>query len=251
VTNPILDVNRIPEPWLRAYAWIAAALLAVAVLTHVATYGTPALADPVLTVTFALFSLIFPVFGAAVALTAFGRLNVGRLMATMPMAVRIASVLVVAYIAVDFFRMIQLLPGQPVAQGGSFYLNDHGNNIPISFETYRQGLMYEARLFSGHEVFFLGVAALLGHQVDRLRRGELDRGRPPTAGWSFVLPPPLTSRVTYSVPLTATEAASRLAAQTAQGPAGWFGQTRPLSGWVSDSRFHLELGGASNRQLSR
>ena len=34
--------------------------------------------------------------------------------------------------------------------------------------------MYQARLFSGHEVLFLGLAALIGHQVLRLRLGRLD-----------------------------------------------------------------------------
>lgn len=249
MTNPILDVYRIPDRWLRAYAWIAAVLFAAAVLTHVATYGPADMADTVQAVTFALFPTIFPVFGAAVVVAAFGRLDMGRLMGATSMVVKVAGGLLAAYVFVDFFRMVALLPGQPVEQGGSFFYGEHSRTIPITFETYRQGLMYQARLFSGHELLFLGVAALLGRQVHRLRRGELAPGRPAAAGRSLALPPPLTSRVTFSVPLTADEVESRLAAQALQGPAGWFGETTPLSGWVSDSRFSLELGGASNRQL--
>lgn len=69
--------------------------------------------------------------------------------------------------------LIHLLPGQPTEQDGRFFFNDHGRLIPISAHTYRQSLLFQARLLSGHEITFTGVAAILGYQLDRLRRGQL------------------------------------------------------------------------------
>ena len=246
---PILDIKRIPEIWLRAYAWIAAAVGAFAALTHVATYGPPAAADTVTAITFAVFPLIFPLFGAAVIVTAFGRLNLGRLMETVPTGVKVLALLLVAYIFVDFFLMIQDLPGQPIEHDGRFYLNDHGSLIPISLQAYRQSLMYQARLFSGHEIVFSGAAALIGRQLVRLRRGALPAPPPPTAQRGVLLPRPFTRRARLTIPMGPDEASQRLQNQVATGAAGWFVQRTKLSGAVSATGFRLELSGPPGRQL--
>lgn len=169
----MLDLSRIPEVWIRIFAWVAAGSCAIATLTHMTTYGTPDLADPVQVFTFALFPLIFLVFGAAILLTALCRVSLGRLFGTLPLHVKVLGVIAVAYIFLDFFWMIHLLPGQPTEQDGRFFFNDHGRLIPISSHAYRQSLLFQARLFSGHEITFSGVATILGYQLDRLRRGEL------------------------------------------------------------------------------
>jgi len=145
----------------------------MATLTHIATYGTPDLADQVQGVTFALFPLTFLVLGAAILVIALCSVSLGRLFGMLPLHVKVLGVIAAAYIFVDFFWVIHLLPGQPIEQDGRFFFDDHGRLIPISSQTYRLSLLFQARLFSGHEIILTGVAAILGYQLDRLRRGQL------------------------------------------------------------------------------
>jgi len=124
----------------------------------------------------------------------------------------VVGVAVVLYVFVDFFAMIQVLPGQPEQDGSNFYFNNKGSLIPISADIYRMGLMHAARLFSGHELFFFGFAALLAHQIDAISSGRIAIDLVPRDEMMerSRLPYPLQRVVTLRTALTPEACAARL-----------------------------------------
>ena len=78
----------------------------------------------------------------------------------VPRWVLVLGVVLVAYVGVNFFASLSLLPGQPEASGGAYYFNNHGSHIPTDIHGYLDGLRYQMRIFTGHPMIFYGVAAL-------------------------------------------------------------------------------------------
>ena len=72
----------------------------------------------------------------------------------------ILLVIVVAYVYINFFVGVALLPGQPETLGGRYYFNNHGSQIATDLAGYLQGLRLQMRLFTGHPMVFYGIAAL-------------------------------------------------------------------------------------------
>jgi hypothetical protein len=146
--------------------------------------------------------------------------------------------------------MSGLLPGQPVEQGGKFFFDDHGL-VPTTAAAYQKGLAYQARLISGHEMLFLGLAAVFGYQLERLRLGKasLPQAQIPAIG-EVMSPGQLDRLVVLETGLTPEQAAGRLEARL--GPIlGWhWGSRTELSGLVSRDGFSLQIGRrGSTRQL--
>ncbi len=176
----------------------------------------------------------------------FGRIPPDQLLGSLPTWLKVVAVCVAAYVFVDFFLMFTLLPGQPVEQGGGYFLNNHGSFSPISKSAYLQDLMYGARLFSGHAIVFSGIAALVGFQLDRIRRGHVVTGPPistslPPPG----LPPPFARSARLQTILSPEQCAERLKAYISRAPS-WIGtrgrrDRQALAGSVSERGFNLSL----------
>lgn len=232
---------------LTAVAAIATAFVAT---IHIASYG-PAEWGPVLSnLALLAFPALFPVFGFAVVVLAFGRLPVDRLLAGLPRPVIAAGIVIVAYIAFDFILMIKLLPGQPEQQGSGYFLNNGGDLTPIDAHSYHQALMYVARLFTGHELVFFGFAAAIGYEIDRVRTGRLnlDAGPRDEALEQHPLPPPFSRLVTLQTMLTAEECVQRLRQPIPQGFFSFFGRYG-VRGEVTPAGFRLELGGMQSSMV--
>jgi hypothetical protein len=78
-----------------------------------------------------------------------------------PRPVMGVAAIVAAYVGLNFFVTAALLPGQPEAAGGHYYFNVHGRHIATDLSGYLAGLRYQMRLFTGHQMVFYGVAALV------------------------------------------------------------------------------------------
>ncbi len=167
----------------------------------------------------------------------------------MPAYVYIVGGAFAAYVFVDFFAMIQLLPGQPEQDGLNFYFNNKGSLIPISADTYRMGLMHAARLFSGHELFFFGYAALIAHQIDAICRGRITIDLVPhdDAMERSPLPYPLQRFVTLRTALTPEAIAQRLL--TPHLPKSFFDTLRGLQGEASAAGFRVEIAGGQSQMV--
>ena len=72
----------------------------------------------------------------------------------------ILFVIVVAYVYINFFAGVALLPGQPETTDGQYHFNNHGSQIATDLAGYLQGLRVQMRLLTGHPMVFYGVAAL-------------------------------------------------------------------------------------------
>lgn len=171
--RPGLDIKKVPAGVTRAWFAIASAFFASAVVIHVLSYTQLGSSDAVQTIVLVLALFLFPVWIVTILGFVFSPLPFDRLAGSLPAVVKTLGFLLVAYIAADFFLMLVLLPGQPVQQNAGFFFNNHGSFTPISLHIYNQGLAYQARLFSGHEMAFYGVAAVFAYQFDRLRRGRI------------------------------------------------------------------------------
>ena len=122
-------------------------------------------------VALALFPVVFLIFGPAVIVLSLSRVPLWPLLSSLPRPVIFVSFVVLGYVAVDFFLMFKVLPGQPEQHGAEYFFNEHGLLVPIDVHQYNQALMHAARLFTGHEIWFFGFAAVLAYQLERLRRG--------------------------------------------------------------------------------
>lgn len=88
------------------------------------------------------------------------RLPWRRFFVGVPTWMRLTGALVAAYVFINFFASIALLPGQPEAAGGQYWFNDHGLRIATDYQGYLAGLRYQMRIFTGNPMIFYGVAAL-------------------------------------------------------------------------------------------
>jgi hypothetical protein len=244
------DAARIPAGLARGVYMISTAFFVLAAAVHLLSYTPLGSADALQTVALVATPFIFPLWGAMLFTIFLGRVPYDRVLDSLPAAFKTLGGLLVAYVFLDFFLMTFLLPGQPVEQGGKFFFDDHGL-VPTTAAAYRQGLAYQARLISGHEMFFFGLAAAFGYQIDRLRRGKASLGVAPIPDIGEVLlTGPLDRLVVLETRLTPDQCASRL--QPRLGPLlGWsWGTRQELWGAVSPDGFSLEMGrGGSTRQL--
>ncbi len=244
------DATRIPAWLTRVLLVIASAFFVLAAATHLLTYTPLGSADALQATSMLAFPVLFPVWGVMLFAIFRARLPFDGVLSSLPLSLKVLGVLLVAYIALDFFLMFALLPGQPVEQGGKFFFDEHG--LVLTTEAaYRQGLAYQARLISGHEMFFFGFAAVFGYQLDRLRLGKATLAEAPTpAIGDIVSPGPLDRLVVLETGLTPDQCAGRLQARL--GPLlGWrWGSRMELWGSVSSDGFSLQMGrGSSARQL--
>jgi hypothetical protein len=247
-----LGLAKIPAALTRTVYVVAAIFFVIAAVVHVLTYTPLGSADAVQTATFVLFPCAFPVFGAVVIIVAFNRLRLDLLMGSLPFAIKVLGVLLLAYIFVDFLSMFKLLVGQPTEQAGKFFLNDHGTLIPVSLDGYRQGLAYQARLFTGHEMFFFGWSAVIGYQIDRLRSGRLRLAAPtiPEAISDSPSPISLVRSVVLETSYSPNQCASQLQASVDRIPAAFLGSSSKLWGTISAEGFWLQLAQGSASQLA-
>ena len=236
------DVARIPAGLTRGLSVVAAAFLVLAAATHLLTYTPLGPSAALQTTSMVAFLVLFPVWFVMLFAIFLGRVPFDRVLSSLPLQIKVLGALLLAYIALDFFLMVALLPGQPVEQGGKFFFNEHGL-VPTTAAAYRQGLAYQARLISGHEMFFFGVAAVLGFQLDRLRLGKATLPEAPLPAFGAVLSRgPLDRLVLLETALSPDQCASRLQARI--GPLlGWpWGTRSELSGAVSTDGFSLQIG---------
>jgi len=245
-------IQKIPIGVTRSLYIVAAAFYVIAAGIHTLTYTPLGSADALQTLTFAVFLFVFLLFGAVVFILAGNRLPLERLIVSLPIAVKVLGVLLLAYVVADFLLMFRALPGQPTEQAGGFFFNDHGTLIPISSDVYRQGLAYQARLFTGHEMVFFGFAAVFGYQIDRLRDGKLQLAAPavPELITEPTSPIALTRSVVLETSFAPNQCASQLQASVDRIP-GWFwGRDSKLWGTVSADGFWLQLAQGSSSQLA-
>lgn len=207
---------------------VASVLAAAAAGVNIASYGPPAWGPALMDVALGLFPVIFPVFFFAVGATSYARLPYGALFSALPRPLIVAGVAVFAYVFVNFFFLVQLLPASAEQQAVASH----------------QQLLYSARLFTGHEIWFFGICAAIGYQLDRFRRGELnfDAGPRDQSLEQHPLPWPLSRNVTLQSPLSAEECAQRLQQPIRQGFFSYLGRYG-VRGTVDSSGFRLELGG--------
>lgn len=244
------EAARIPVGLTRGLFVIATTFFVLAAATHLLTYTPLGSADALQTTSMVAFPVAFPVWAVMLFAIFRARVPFDGVLSSLPLSVKVLGALLVAYVALDFFLMSGLLRGQPVEQGGKFFFDDHGL-VPTTAAAYRQGLAYQARLISGHEMFFLGLAAVFGYQLDSLRRGKatLDEAPTPAIG-DVVSPGPLDRLVVLETGLTPDQCAGRLQARL--GPLlGWpWGSRQELWGSVSADGFSLQMGrGSFARQL--
>jgi hypothetical protein len=226
---------------------VAAGATIAASVTHLATYGPEQWGSILMNVALALFPAVFLIFGPAVVVISLSRVPFWPLLSSLPRPVIIVSFLVFGYVAVDFFLMFKVLPGQPEQHGAEYFFNEHGLLVPIDVHQYNQALMHAARLFTGHEIWFFGLAAALGYQLDRVRRGRIDLDAVPRDDSieKHPLPSPLSRSLTLQTMLSPEECATRLL-QPAPKPAfalvGGYG----LRGKATADGFRLELAGSNS-----
>jgi hypothetical protein len=244
-----LDVRKLPSGLTKGFTWMAGLVTVVALAVHLATYGPDQLGPSLMSVALALFPIIFLTFGPVVVVAALARIPQYRLFTGLPAYVYVIGGAVLLYIFVDFFAMTQLLPGQPEQDGSNFYFNEHGSLIPISADAYRLGMMHAARLFSGHELIFFGISALIAHQVDGIRRGRITIDLVPhdDAMERSHLPYPLQRIVTLRTALTPEASAQRLL--TPHLPRSFFDTLRGLQGEASAAGFRVEIAGSQSQMV--
>jgi hypothetical protein len=215
---------------------------------HLSSYGPDQLGPSLINIALALFPVVFLIFGPVIVAVGLTRIPLDKLFTGLPAYVYIVGGAVAAYVFVDFFGMVQLLPGQPEQDGANFYFNNKGSLIPISADTYRMGLMHAARLFSGHELFFFGFAALLADQIDAISSGRIAIDLVPRDEMMerSRLPYPLQRVVTLRTALTPEACAARLMDPRLPNTFWSFlDASRGLQGDASDAGFRVEM--ASNQ----
>jgi hypothetical protein len=238
-----MDVRKFPPTLTKGFVWVAGSMMAVAICVHLASYGPSQLGPSLMNIALALFPFLFLVFGPAVVVLRFGRIPMDRIYSGLPVYVYVVGVALLFYVAVDFFLLQKLLPGQPMEDGATFYFNNHGDHIPTTAEGYRTGLMHSARLFTGNEIIFFGVAALIAYKVDRIRSGRinLDAVTRDDALERSPLPYPLTRTVTLQTTLTPEVCAVRLLAFQPRSGWSFFTGSRGVRGEASAEKFRIEL----------
>lgn len=245
-----MDLRRLPAGLTRGFLWFAALMTVAAIGVHLASYGPNQIGPSLMNVALLLFPFAFLVFFPAIGLVALGRVSVDRFMSGLPLWVYALGGAVIAYVFVDFFAMIPLLPGQPMQEGSNYYFNNHGGLTQISPDAYRTGMMRSARLLTGHELTFYGVAALIGYQADAIRRGRVSLDSPPRdeALERSPLPYPLSRLVTLRTALSPEICAERLMEPRQSSAWSWFSTPRGLRGEASATEFR-EMGGPQSQMV--
>ena len=203
-------------------------LTAVATAVHIASYGPTAWGPTLTDVALGLFPVIFPVFFIALGAMSYARVGYGALFTTLPRPVIAAGVVLFVYIFVNFLFLAHLLPASVEQQAVAS----------------PQQLLYVARLFTGHELWFFGICGTIGYQLDRFRRGELNFDAAPRdqSLEQHPLPWPLSRTVRFQSTLSADECAQRLQQPIPQGFFSYLGRYG-VRGSVDSGGFRLELGG--------
>ncbi len=227
------DLRRLPGWVTMGLAAIASVGGLVAAAVNVASYGPAEWGHPLWTAALSLFPAIFLVFGPVVLVTTLGRVPLDLLIGALPRWVIVAGIVIGAYVFINFFFLMHLLP------------NSKEQNTASS-----QQLMYMARLFTGHEMLFFGVSAGVGYGLDQVRRRKIDLNAGPRDDSleRLGLPWPLARRVTLQTMLTAEECAQRLRAPIPQGFFTLVGRYG-VRGEVTATGFRLELGGAQTSMV--
>jgi hypothetical protein len=229
---------------VRAFLLVAGLMFAAALSVHLATYGPDQWGPFLMRAALVLFPIVFVVFGPAVVVTSLTRIRLDRLFTGLPAYVYVVGAALVVYVFVNFLAMTALLPGQPEQDGSTYYFNNHGSHIAISADVYRIGLLHGARLFSGHELIFFGVAALIAYQIDRLRRGRItiDVGPPRDEVMERTrLPYPLHRLISLQTALTPETIASRLLEPKPRVLWSFFDKWLGLRGEASAAGFRVEI----------
>lgn len=231
--------------------WIAGLMTTLAFGVHLATYGPDQLGPSLMNVALVLFPIFFLVFGPAVVVVSLARVPLDRLFAGLPRYVYVLGGIVVVYVFLDFFAMVQLLPGQPEQDGSSFFFNEHGTLIPISADAYRMGLMHSARLFSGHELIFFGISALIANQINAIRGGRVNIDAAPQDDTMerSRLPYPLQRVVSLRTTRTPGECAERLLWPMLRGAWSLFDTSRGLRGEASVAGFRVEVASGQSQMV--
>jgi hypothetical protein len=238
------DFRRFPAVLVRAFLLVAGLMFAAALSVHLATYGPDQWGPFLMNAALVLFPMVFLVFGPAVIVTSLTRIRLDRLFAGLPVYVYVVGAALVVYVFVNFFAMTTLLPGQPEQDGSTYYFNNHGSQIPISAKVYRMGLMHAARLFSGHELIFFGVGALIAYQIDRLRRGQITIDVAPPRDEVMErtrLPYPLQRLISLQTALTPETIASRLLEPKPRVLWSFLDKSLGLRGEASAAGFRVEI----------
>jgi hypothetical protein len=213
------DLTKLPAAVTRGYTAVAIAATVVAASVHFATYGPEEWAPSLTAIWPVIFVGIFLIaLPAIVALTMSGwPLDV--VLGQLPPFIKIAGVVGTAYVAINFGLMFKALSG------------------------HSQPAIYVARLFTGHAMYFYGFAAVIGYQLDRIRRGRLVlRGPRDDALEASPLPPPLSRRVVLQTALSRSECAARLLRPQPRKPFAFVG-AYGMRGEADPDAFRLELGG--------
>ena len=112
---------------------------AAALGVHLSSYGPDQIGPFLINIALALFPVVFLIFGPVVVVVGLTRIPLDRLFTGLPAYFYVVGAAVVLYVFVDFFAMIQVLPGEPEQDGSNFYFNNKGSLIPISADIYRNG----------------------------------------------------------------------------------------------------------------
>jgi hypothetical protein len=102
---------------------------------------------------------LFLVFGGAILALNSRRPRIEIPARGVGLVVVLGLLALTVYAGINFFTAI--LPGQPEATGGRYYLNNHGSRTEIDREQYLQAVRLQTRLATGHEMAFLGVGSAL------------------------------------------------------------------------------------------
>lgn len=222
---------------------------AAALGVHLSSYGPDQIGPFLINFALALFPIMFLIFGPAVVVVGLARIPINRLFTGMPGYVYVVGFAILAYVFVDFFAMLSVLPGQPEQDGSKYYFNNGGTLIPISPDAYRMALMHAARLFSGHELIFFGLAALIAHQIHDIQSGRININAAPRddAMERSALPYPFQRLVTLRTMQSPETFAQNLLTPTL--PRSFFDRLRGLRGEASATGFRVELAGTQSQMV--
>src|SRR5438874_5761318 len=238
-----MDVGKFPAPLTKAFMGFAGLMAVAAIGVHLASYGPDEIGPDLMNIALALFPVVFLVFGPAVVVVSFARIPFERLFAGLRVYVYIVGAAVLLYVFVDFFWMMQLLPDQPEQDGSNYFFNDHGSLIPISLDAYRMGMQHSARLFSGHELIFFGLGALVAYQIDRIRSGRLAVNVAPRdeAIERSPMPYPLARVVGLRTSLSPEVCATKLLTPPRRPTWSLFAASQGLRGQATATEFRVEM----------
>ena len=216
----MLDLTKLPAALTRGYTTIAIAATLVAACVHFATYGPEEWAPTLTAIWPVLFFGIFPIAGVAIVALSMSRWPFDVVLGQLPLLIKVVAVVGTIYVAINFGLMFKALSG------------------------HAQPAIYVARLFTGHALYFYGFAAVIGYQLDRIRRGKVELMRAPRddALEADPFPPPLSRRMVLQTALSRAECAARLLRPQPRRPFAFIG-AYGLRGEADPEAFRLELGG--------